>query len=399
MQLGNTYTLYGILKYVPLVLYSCAICSYIFIRIGSSLSGIPFPVSIDYVCNGLRDYLSATLLICLIIDLFLNGVTRSRLVFGITGALFTYMGLSLGADDVLKTAFLFVLAHPKQYSLRCSARCIWVTYYLIIFVTVIACFGGHATDVMTYEHGVMRHSFGFGSPNHLAVLTTIATFAFLYDVSNSWHVCYAPFIIGILLFVFSATNGRMSMVLGLAFLIVVVISRLRVFCSYISSFFKYIAIGILPFLFLLCLVLTMLWSSFPDSFGYESLNSLFNGRPGEMVMFYQQYGFELFGENVTYIPRGQAMVTGESMAILDNAYAHMAIQYGLLFSVAALPLFSLTAKWAAQQRNIALCQYIVFIALFGISEGVILDASLDLAIFAVGAMLANGGKMRFEIKK
>lgn len=381
---------------MPTVLYSCAVCSYIFIRVGLSLSGIPLPVSLSSVCNTLNNYLEAILLCSLIADVFFSGITKGKVAFGIAGAIFVHVVSGPGTDETLRYAFLFILAYPKSCALRCVARCIWITYYSIIAATIIAFFCGYAQDVVTYEHGLIRHSFGFGSPNHLAVITTIATFSFLYDASKSWHVCYIPFVLGILLFVYSVTNGRMSLVLGAAFLVVTSISHIRYCPALFLKVFYCVAKWILPSLLVLCLAFTVLWSISPDLFGYDFIGAIFSGRPAEMVSFYDKHGFGFFGQDIVYVPRGQAMVTGETIMILDNAYAHMAIQYGLLVSLSAVLLFSLTAKKAEERRDSALSQYIVFIALFGISECVILDASFNLAVFAIGAMLANEGEQHLR---
>ena len=84
--------------------------------------------------------------------------------------------------------------------------------------------------------------------------------------------------------------------------------------------------------------------------------------------FYNNYGFSLFGQEITLISSTQAIASGGSSAILDNAYMHLLIRYGIVLSAILMLIYYKLVGYAfkLKKHKIALIVLIYFVC--GITE-------------------------------
>ena len=133
---------------------------------------------------------------------------------------------------------------------------------------------------------------------------------------------------------------------------------------------------------------------------FNTLDSVFSHRLTFIRLFYLEYGYSLFGTKIETVGTIEASVTGKKAMILDNAYAHLAISYGILM----LLLFVIASLWIAvfsyKKGNYKVLAIIFCISVWGLTETCYFKIQYNTFIILYSSLLYATNKAQLaEIEK
>lgn len=381
---------YRILSKFPVVVFLTALCAYMFCYGGAGYIRLPAPFDfVQNIVQCIEQYLICALIIALILDIATKGITLARLIFCIIGFLCVQYVSTAVDDDKLLYFFWFVAAYPRDCSLRYVARCIWVTGFFTMVAVFLCNILGFIPGVMDYGHGALRHSFGFGSPNNVSVLGTCYIIAALYDLSHDWHWSYVPEILCLAVLLFYIGNGRMSLLLAVVAVAFVCLVNWKKLPRVGTRIIFIVAKWAVPCCAFLSLFMSFIWEKFPYSAGFTFFNVLFSTRPAEMVDFLREYGFSIFPQNIILVSPQVTDAPGVSPVLLDNSYMYYALLYGLILFIAIVWLFYMSGSAIEQKGDVILAFFLILLALFCLSEKMLVMVNYNLIILVIGAFLSG----------
>lgn len=378
------------------VIYLCAVAAETFVFFGGNLIIESLDIILLQRLIELIDQnLPYILCICLISDIAVNGLSAKKMMFGIVGGLVSQVAWHIHPDGALLNLFWLILAYPTGCSLRLVVRIFWTSGLSAVVLVVGLCWLGIRPDIVFYQHGALRHSMGFVSPNSLSTHTTCISIAFVFDKSKGWRWWYAPPIICLLVLVYYTSNGRYALILG-----VIYVSTVTAFCMLdreqllrlrdrLATVVYLIARWAFPLCAIVCLMFTVVWAQGQLVQIYDFMNQLLSDRPTEMVSFFKQYGFQLFGQPIETVGLQQALETGNDWVGLDNAYINGFLRSGLLVIALIGFLYYLLGRYARQTSNLALAICIAVFSLYGLTENVLFYDLHNFVVYGIGAMLSD----------
>lgn len=355
-----------------------------------TLQALPLTV-IEFV-TFVNDYLACVLFIALMLDIFANSLSWRKLVAGLVLGLLTQSVWTINHDIEVLSFFWFVIAFPSRLSLRLLARCCWISLSVCIAITISCFMADLITEHVQDQHGVIRHSLGFTWPNILSLYTTSAVIAFTYDFFYCWKFRYYAITLTVLVIAFIVANGRVSFICGFLIITFAMVwshkGKLGATLKKVSSPLYYLAIWLTPICAAACLIITIVSTYEPQA--HDFFYPFLDVRLDCAEKFFSQYGFGLFGQNVTVVTWREAVNTGVPWSNVDISYVRFALMYGVLFLACFVILNYLNGLYAKRTNNIALACIITIMAIFGITEHITLNPAFNITVLSIGKMLSSG---------
>jgi len=268
-----------------------------------------------------------------------------------------------------RTMFLYfwLIAAATGISDKKILRTVMWTQISILCVTVLFSQIGIIRDFVYEERS--RHYLGF-------TWTTTAPILFFYIILQYLYICdfqltFPKFIVFMIIniWLFVMTNTRFAFVLLLITLVFALL--------YNYTFIKNIRLEKLKWLFILAPELIAGFSiglhAFYDS-NSETWNTINNFLTGRLQLGYDainEYGYSLFGHDITWGGNGLRSQVGEGGMIynyVDCSYLQILLQYGLIFLVLVLLAYSIIMWKAIKEKRYSACWIILVILVFAITE-------------------------------
>ena len=250
----------------------------------------------------------------------------------------------------------------------------------LIIIIVFFCKLGLSQDVvMIREDGLIRHSLGFSHPNGLGLYLFCVCADIVY-LNYSKIKIKNLIILTISFFICHFICDSRAATLGI---IIMLITRL---------FLKKEKIEISKIFYYLPIILTFL--SFALSYAFMKnpsnnllmlINTITSGRLKCASQFIDSYNLNLFGNYFEYY--GQWKTRGQYLTVLDNAYVHLYLQYGLILATIVLLAITLSINNAIKSNNKKIMCCIIAFLFFGLmGQGVFLISKNAMVLF-VGKLL------------
>lgn len=330
--------------------------------------------------HGVQDYLVFVLFAVFLGDAALHGISTRKLVYGIVMILLTSSVAQAYTNYDLNFAAWLVLAYPRGLDLKRAMDAIWIPGLIMTICIVTCCLIGKIPDYTTYEHGVYRHAFGFDNPNTGSIFVCSLIMAWVYCKSHAWNWRKACVIVGLLLVIYAATDSRATMILGIVQVLFTSLYTYRSkrgestkLCS--TIIFKG-AIYLVPVFAVVCLVFTPLLAGFADTDAFKTINSMLSTRPALAIRFFNEYGFQLAGQQLTLA------------TYLDNSYLNVAISCGLFGIVAIVVLYFFLGKFLEKSNDYFMALYVSLLAIHMLTEMIVFFPVENISIIAAGAFIA-----------
>lgn len=289
-------------------------------------------------------------------------------------------------------SYLFILSFPSDLSVEKLSKYIFLTFLSISGGVVILSLVGVIDDAMIYQHGTMRHSFGFTSPNALASTTAVGLLAYIYYKYKNWKTKTTLFSITLAVVVYYFTSSRLAFAISILSTIIVHLSKLDCFHRF-RKLILWTTKFAVPTCGCLC-IWAMIHFASSQSGLYNLLNVITTYRLNWMIKYYKEYGIQLLGKPIVTVSRSQAIAQGIQWSGVDNAYALFAIKYGLIFFISFLVLYFLLGKKIEREKDIPAAICIIMIAIIGITENYLCITGYNISLFFIAKTLTELRKNR-----
>lgn len=264
-----------------------------------------------------------------------------------------------------------------------------IKIFSLIFV-MICCWLGLADNVISYRSdGTIRYSLGFNHPNTIGMCLFSICCGIMYLYYNKQKPI--KYILALLAYIGCTyiCDSRASQI-GIILLILLSIILPKIKKNGVTKFiFQYMHI----ILFVLSIVITILYSN-----GFEiakTLDKTFNTRIYWMSRFYNYYGFNMFGHFFAdYGIRGY-----NALGVLDNAYIHLVIHYGIIMTTVIFIALTIFLKKAYLEENMNVFIYIIPVLIYGLMEKNIFEPIVNVIMIFLNSLLYLKKEYMFQKKK
>lgn len=253
-------------------------------------------------------------------------------------------------------------------------------FKLIIIIFVISCYKlGYAdNNIMYRDDGLIRNSLGFTHPNRLGLLLFSMCCDLIYIHNKNYKLIDYLFLLFSLIICSVVCDSRSSQIGIIAILIEILYLKMRDRNKSIPK-----GIILLPVMFaIITFLLTFLYSK-NISIMYD-INKLISNRLLYCLKFFQYYGITLFGNVFEFY--GMWGISNR-LSVLDNAYMHILIHYGILNFILIISLFTKLIKNSITNKKIEIIIYIIPFLAYGLMEHHIFEIQFNSILICMSELL------------
>ncbi len=293
-------------------------------------------------------------------------VNRSWLIYVVIVAALLTIGMVVSTS---RTMFLYfwIIAACTGVSDKKILRTVMYVQTVILCVTVLLSQMGIIQDVIDGDRA--RHYLGF-------TWTTTAPILFFYIILQYLYICdlqltFPKFVVFMIINVwfFIMTNTRF----------VFILLSITLVCALIYNYtcIKNLRLEKIKYLFVLAPEGIAFFSIGIHAF-YNSNSSIWKAAndflTGRLELGYnaiQEYGYSLFGQDITWYGNGlrsQVGVNGITYNYVDCSYLQILLEYGLIFLILVLLAYSVMMWKAIQERRYSACWILLVVLIFAITE-------------------------------
>ena len=214
-----------------------------------------------------------------------------------------------------------------------------------------------------------RHSLGFSWTTTGPILFFYFSLCIIYITRNSTRIWFIILLEIINLLFFILTNSRLTFVLLSAFLFFVIIQKFNKRKWKFLSKFKYMYIVFPFFMETISVIIVMLYDA--SSPIWISINRLLSNRLRLGRDALNTYGLGIFGRNVEWIGFSITKPTSELASgynYVDSSYLQLSINFGLIFMIAVLIIYSYAIYKAIKIKDYYLLTIFICILIFSFTE-------------------------------
>lgn len=299
--------------------------------------------------------------------------------------------------DLLCTNVLVLCARhlPMRRLLTVSVA----TVGTVLVALVASSLAGLIPDfVIGQAHGErMRHCLGF----------TYALFPAMYLFTVTCVICWLRgkrlSIVEAVLFIvanvamYLLTRSRLSAGLAILFVIITMLYRFCAFPPRVGRRLLAIASWAFPLVVLATIVLTVLYAVMGPESIMGTVSKLLGNRVRRGYEGVQNLGVTLFGQNVEWVGNGldytggSTTHGGQGYNWVDNLFLHAAIQYGLVYVVGLVTLYTLASRKAYHAGWALLVVALALMALHMTMDDLALGIDYNVLLFLVASVGQRGG--------
>ncbi len=241
--------------------------------------------------------------------------------------------------------------------LRSTFRTLIVTFIFVL----CSCFFGLIEDLTVDRVDIIRHSYGWNSPN--CFILTVFEMITLYLYLNRKKLNLMRFCICfIALFTtYYFTNSRMGFLSGLLLIFIFMLLRYTKF-SKLYDIFKYLIYALPTLLIVLYLGLTFAF----QKYNLYELDDKLTGRLFYSSNAIEEYKIKPFGTKIDFV--GQQLeeeyTEGRVYNYVDNSYLKTLLNYGVIFTIYLLIFLFLLNRYAYKRKNYYLLTILVISELY-----------------------------------
>lgn len=278
----------------------------------------------------------------------------------------------LSNSAILFISIMFILAsqgvdYKKVLRIALISCFAWTILVIILFAMgFIPEISAYSVYIKNLNHTFrLRRSLGFSHVNllgtHIGVIVLIYYYLRFERIRTIHYI-----ILGVLTFIifitsFSRTSIYAFVILAIAHIIYLILHELNkentvqvlaIACCWLFPIFSLLAGTVF----------------YNYTFFNTTLNNILAGRISDINVFFKGYGFSILGQDIELRGTGQVTASDHTRLILDNAYTHLGIHFGIimlfLFLVAATALL---VKYGRREEYNTVIVILVMI-LWGTSE-------------------------------
>ncbi|MFC6179782.1 hypothetical protein [Lactiplantibacillus daowaiensis] len=319
--------------------------------------------------------------LCVMVGLFMFSITNrytfDQFLLVISSLILGLFAFFIVGKNVLLMGLMFAIA-AKNINLNRFIRKDFTLRTVLLGIILIANRVGWIPSRIALRGGgstVVRDSLGFNQFNVTGALIMICILEYLYlnfgNISNNTYVIIVM-ITGIM---FYLTNSRGPMLAIVLYLVICWMKQKqeKYYNGIMTRLCEYA-----KYLFVLLSVLSMAAVVFfkYDNSTWQVINKLSSDRINILNQYFNEFGISL-------LPQKVSDYRSAGIIVMDNVYATLAIQYGLLILIVFAVFYYILCKNAFVKNNIAFVWLLITLMLFGLIESTFFMASINFTIMMV----------------
>ena len=308
------------------------------------------------------------LIICCIINNIRN--RKKELIFTVIYVVITYISMKVSDSNSILLILLFLIAMKQMDFDKIVKIDFYVKLFFMICVIILYKLGFTENYYMDRSDGTVRSSMGFSHPNVFGTYVFLLCCEHIY--LNRKNIKLFNYVILIIcgLLVYYASDSRTAqfgiLVLGILTVlynkgIIVKLMKLK----FVPMFFSYLFV----LLTIISYVAGLAYINNNESI--LKFNNLVNNRIKMTAVFINNYDITLFGNDIELLGTKAAKEEGKKAKVLDNSYAKILLQYGILTYLMLASFFVRGVKKATKEEKYMLTLLLSLFCIYGIMENVL----------------------------
>lgn len=325
-----------------------------------------------------------------IINVMLNiKWTRNKLYYlmfvGLLILLMCYMG-----NNSLLLPFVVILGYPHDLDLWQLAKVVFWTQAATIIIIILGCLAGTFGDYTFIQRDVLRHSWGFTSPNTLGNYIAIILGEYILIYWKKWNLANTIVWIAILLVMWNYQNSRAAFYYGILIILLTLLIKKDFLNQQVSNFVMWLPIALYTIGTIITIYAIIRFSKNQDN-TYNFFNALFSGRLSFMIRFYNRYGLSWFGHTIEIISLAKVRASNGLLSWmgLDSSYAYIAINDGFIGVIAYGVIYFFANLKVFKDKNWGGVIFLILMALMGLSENYLRLININFTFFIFASYIAN----------
>lgn len=293
-------------------------------------------------------------------------------------------------DVSLLQLYLLVISYPEDLDYNDLINLLLKVNTIVIILIIVLSQLGIIDDYIFYQRNSLRHGLGFVSANAAANIITCTLFVYLLFKNTKHKFLKSFFSLILLIVIYFITGSRFAFFGGMLSIIfslfVNYFSRKKIISNAIVRSSK-----VLFFILLIFSLLSTIY--FKNNFGsntYYELNSIFSGRIGAMVQYYDKYGFNIIGQPIETVGIRESLNKGIKWNGIDNSYVSYTLKYGIIFMILSGIFFYKLLNNGNNKLEISL--YAILIFIMGITENIMFLPYYNVLLFILPYYIKNEKK-------
>lgn len=379
--------------------YIFAIGLYIF---AATITGANFTAvgRLSNFANILFNYIAYYLLmgVSIINVIFNTKWSRNKLYYTLIAGLLTFLMCVMGNNSLL-LPFFVILGYPQDLELQQLAKAVFWVQVITVIIVIVGCLNGIFGDYAFIQHNVLRHSWGFTSPNTLGNYIAIILGEYVLIYWNKWSFAKAVAWFFILLVMWNYQNSRAAFYYGILIILLTILFKTGFIKANLANLLMWLPIILFTIGATVTIYAMIRFSKSQDN-TYNFFNALFSGRLSFMTKFYNMYGLSWFGHTIQTVSLATARASNGfvSWMGLDSSYAYIAINDGIFGIIAYWLIFFFANLKVTKDKNWGGAMFLLLMVLMGLSENYIRLININFVFFVFASYIANAKIQSLDIK-
>lgn len=305
--------------------------------------------------------------------------------------------LMVGNDLSILIGTLLIL-DMKGRKARTSIFCVFLTYATCAIAIVTSALCGFIPNKEVFGvdpfkvNGVLkRHTYGFMQVNVLGVVLLVLFLCFFVLFVKKLSSLFFLFSLCLCLILYFIINSKTAAFI-IPVTIIIYISLLN-----IKKCLKVFASSLLVVPYIFSMILVFNYSTH-NSF-LVRINNMLSNRISLAKEIYSSYGFSLLGRNIHLISTVQAKKMNLNALVLDNAYFHLMIRYGLLMTICFIILYFAQISLFSERKFLKILTVCIVFFLCGISETWMLRTEINFTLLCILPCLNEAKKQEYSFEE
>ncbi|MBZ6001562.1 hypothetical protein [Leuconostoc gelidum] len=297
--------------------------------------------------------------------LYAKVYSRGEIYFIVTvmiiGTVTSY--LAKGLEPVMMSFYIISSRRINPYDIL---KVLFIVNIMLFITNFMLFKAGILLDYQNFS--ISKHSFGYNHPNQMGIsVFSVITISmvFFYQKRKSQNIIkylLLLFQIPLLLLIQQSGSRGAQIATIITYLILIYLLFTRNREHSILLFLMSISVLIVSLLFSLYTMSDSV--NTVGSFLYN-LNQLFTQRVQLNNYFFDNYGFNFFGQNVSY---NLTATVSTNYAIIDNAYVKLVINYGVIYTVFYLGYIIFLVREIISKKQVILLMPMLSFMVYGLVE-------------------------------
>ena len=317
--------------------------------------------------------------VCLF-KIFMDGLyRRSELLVWILVLELLFLSFVGSMNKTMVLYLLFFIAGRGISMERTIRISVWIQS-VILMITVGLSQIGLVEDYIMEPDIRPRHFLGFAWTTTGAILYFFILLEYIYLKKGRLKPAEYCVLLGIDCWFYHMTDSRMTVALS-----AVILTFFLIFGEYINkekisvSFYQlFLAAPAMTGLF--AVILHAKYDS--TNAVYARVNSLLSGRLRLGYQAIANYGVTLFGHPIEWIGFALGTAPDKAYNYVDCSYLQVMLEYGVVFLILIVLLYSLAIRKAIAKKRYDLCWILLFILIFSITEPRLADLAFNPFVLA-----------------